>query len=95
MIRHKLAIPYAQKENIIEYKKNKISNTVLSYAIEAVSKSDEDRISEALQKLAEEDPTFTDTRNTETHQQILSGLGSVQLEVLLDKLKDNYSVNTK
>ncbi|MDD7463081.1 MAG: elongation factor G [Anaerococcus sp.] len=83
------------KENIIEYKKIKYPTPVLSYAIEAVSKNDEDRISEALQKLAEEDPTFTDTRNTETHQQILSGLGSVQLEVLLDKLKDNYSVNTE
>ncbi|MDD7305206.1 MAG: elongation factor G [Peptoniphilaceae bacterium] len=83
------------KENIIEYKKIKYPRPVLSYAIEAVSKNDEDRISEALQKLSEEDPTFTDTRNIETHQEILSGLGNVQLDVLLDKLKDNYSVNAK
>lgn len=83
------------KENIIEYKKIKYPKPVLSYAIEAVSKNDEDKISEALQRLAEEDPTFLDQRNSETHQQILSGLGNVQLEVLMDKLKDNYSVNTK
>ncbi|MGO3018357.1 MAG: elongation factor G [Anaerococcus sp.] len=83
------------KANPIEYKKINYPTPVLSYAIEAVSKNDEDRISEALQRLAEEDPTFTDTRNTETHQQILSGLGSIQLDVLMDKLKDNYSVNTQ
>jgi elongation factor G len=83
------------KNNVIEYKKIKYPKPVLSYAIEAVSKNDEDKISEALQRLAEEDPTFVDQRNPETNQQILSGLGNVQLDVLLDKLKDNYSVNAK
>lgn len=43
----------------------------------------------------EEDPTFKDERNIETHQQILSGLGNVQLEVIMDKLRDNYGVNTE
>lgn len=83
------------KENVIEYKQIKYPTPVLSIAIEASSKQDEDRISDALQRLSEEDPTFTDTRNIETHQQILSGLGSVQLDVLRDKLKDNYSVSTE
>lgn len=83
------------KENPIEYKKIKYPTPVLSYAIEAESKNDEDKISLALKKLAEEDPTFSDDRNKETHQEVLSGLGNVQLEVLLDKLKDNYAVNTK
>lgn len=82
------------KDHEIEYKKITYPKPVLSYAIEAVTKNDEDKISEALQRLAEEDPTFVEERNSETHQQILQGLGNVQLEVLLDKLKDNYSVNT-
>lgn len=83
------------KENPIEYKKIKYPTPVLSYAIEAESKNDEDKISSALKKLSEEDPTFKDERNKETHQEVLSGLGNVQLEILMDKLKDNYSVNTK
>lgn len=83
------------KDNLIEYKKIKYPSPVLSFAIKAESKSDEDKISSALKKLSEEDPTFTDKRDAETNQEVLSGLGSVQLEVLMDKLRDNYSVNTK
>src|SRR5699024_10339882 len=83
------------KENEIEYKKIKYPKPVLFYAIKAVSRADEDKISEALQKLNEEDPTFANEMNRETSQQVLSGLGNVQLEVLMDKLKDNYSVNTE
>ena len=83
------------KENKIEYKKIKYPKPVLFYAIKAVSRADEDKISEALQKLNEEDPTFANEMNRETSQQVLSGLGNVQLEVLMDKLKDNYSVNTE
>ena len=85
----------ATKENKIEYKRIKYPQPVLFFAIKALSKNDEDKISEALQKLAEEDPTFKEERNQETSQSILSGLGNVQLEVLMDKLKDNYSVNTE
>lgn len=83
------------KDNPIEYKRIKYPKPVLYYAIEAESKNDEDKISAALKKLSEEDPTFEDRRDAETNQEILAGLGNVQLEVLMDKLKDNYSVNTK
>lgn len=85
----------ATAANKIEYKQIKYPKPVLFYAINAVSKNDEDKISEALQRLIEENPTFKDERNTETHQQILSGLGNVQLEVIMDKLRDNYGVNTE
>lgn len=85
----------ASKDKPIEYKPIKYPKPVLFYAIKAVSKNDEDKISEALQKLIEEDPTFKDERNMETSQQILSGLGNVQLEVIMDKLRDNYGVNTE
>lgn len=83
------------KENKILYKQVKYPKPVLFYAIKAVSRADEDKISEALQKLAEEDPSFNNEMNRETSQQVLSGLGNVQLEVIMDKLKDNYSVNTE
>ena len=85
----------ASKDKPIVYKPIKYPKPVLFYAIKAVSKNDEDKISEALQKLIEEDPTFKDERNMETSQQILSGLGNVQLEVIMDKLRDNYGVNTE
>ena len=85
----------ATKDKPIEYKALKYPKPVLFYAIEAVSKADEDKISEALQKLGEEDVTFKDDRKIETSQQILSGLGNVQLEVIMDKLRDNYGVNTE
>ena len=85
----------ATKDNPIEYKQIKYPKPVLYYAIEAVSKNDEDKISEALQRLAEEDPTFKSERNIETSQQVLSGLGSVQLEVIMNKLADSYGVHTK
>ena len=85
----------ATTANKIEYKPIKYPKAVLSYAIKAISKNDEDKISEALQRLIEEDPTFVDERNIETHQQILSGLGNVQLEVIMDKLRDNYGVSTE
>ena len=73
------------KDNPIEYKKIKYPRPVLYYAIEAESKNDEDKISAALKKLSEEDPTFEDRRDAETHQEVLAGLGNVQLEVLMDK----------
>ena len=83
------------KDNPIEYKRIKYPKPVLYYATEAESNNDEDKISAASKKLSEEDPTFEDRRDAETNQEVLAGLGNVQLEVLMDKLKDNYSVNTK
>src|SRR5699024_11876453 len=65
----------SSKENKIEYKQIKYPKPVLFYAIKAVSRADEDKISEALQKLNEEDPTFANEMNRETSQQVLSGLG--------------------
>lgn len=83
------------KDDKILYKEVKYPKPVLFYAIKAVSRADEDKISQALAKLSEEDPSFDNQMNTETSQQVLSGLGNVQLEVLMDKLRDNYSVNTE
>ena len=85
----------ANKDKPIEYKPIKYPKPVLFYAINPVTKNDEDKISEALTRLIEEDPTLKDERNIETHQQILSGLGNVQIEVIMDKLRDNYSVDTE
>ncbi|MCI5839702.1 MAG: elongation factor G [Peptoniphilaceae bacterium] len=85
----------ADKNHPVEYKKVNLPKPVLFYAIEAESKADEDKISSSLSKLHEEDPTFTDKRNPETNQEILGGIGNVQLDVILSKLKNIYGVSAK
>lgn len=61
-------------------------------AIKAVKKGEEEKIASGLLRLSEEDPSLKFSNNTETHQQILSGLGEQQLEVAVSRLKDRFSV---
>lgn len=65
---------------------------VIDIAIEPKTKADQEKMSLALQKLAEEDPTFRVHSDTETNQTILSGMGELHLEVLVDRLKREFSV---
>jgi elongation factor G len=68
---------------------------VLSVAIEPKTRADQDRMGEALQKLAEEDPTFKVTYNQETGQTIISGMGELHLEVLIRRLLSEFGVGAK
>ncbi len=65
---------------------------VIELAIEPKSKADQDKLSTALQKLSEEDPTFRATTNHETGQTVISGMGELHLEVLVDRMKREFSV---
>jgi elongation factor G len=65
---------------------------VISFALEARSKADEDKIHNALHKLVEEDPTLQVLRDEETHELILSGMGQVHVEVTTEKLKRKFNV---
>src|SRR5690625_2472967 len=60
---------------------------VISVAIEPKTKADQDKMGIALGKLAEEDPTFTTETNTETGQTLISGMGELHLDVIVDRLK--------
>ena len=82
----------ADKNNPIVYKTIKQPQASLSYAVVAKTKKDEDKIGHALQKIREEDTSFTFERNNETKQLLLSGVGNVQLQVVTDKLKNKYGV---
>ncbi len=64
----------------------------ISFAIEPKTKKDEDKISNALHKLQEEDPSFRAERDSETKELILSGNGQLHVEVLISKLKKQYGV---
>ncbi|MDD5021827.1 MAG: elongation factor G [Endomicrobiaceae bacterium] len=65
---------------------------VISVAIEPKSKADEEKLANALSKLAEEDPTFTVRTDEETSQTIISGMGELHLEVLVDRMKREFNV---
>lgn len=82
----------SEKSNPTKYKRLKYPQATLYYAIEPASKGDEEKISASLLKLQEEDPTFVINRNKETKQLTIGGQGTVQLQVILDKLKNNYGV---
>ncbi|OGM21844.1 translation elongation factor G, partial [Candidatus Woesebacteria bacterium RIFCSPHIGHO2_01_FULL_38_9] len=68
---------------------------VISLAIEPATKSDQEKMGLALQKLSDEDPTFKIKSNPETGQTIISGMGELQLEVLVDRMKREFSVDAK
>jgi len=65
---------------------------VISLAIEPATKSDQEKMGNALGKLSDEDPTFRIKSNQETGQTIISGMGELQLEVLVDRMKREFSV---
>jgi len=68
---------------------------VVSVAVEPKSKADQDRIGEAMQKLTEEDPTFLTHYDDETGQTIISGMGELHLEVILERMRREFKVETK
>ena len=65
---------------------------VMSVAIEPKSQADQDRLTGALVKLSEEDPTFVIRQDTETAQTIISGMGELHLEVVVERLRREFSV---
>ena len=65
---------------------------VVAVSVEPVSKGDQDLLSKGLQKLGEEDPTFKVSTDEETGQTIISGMGELHLEILVDRLKREFKV---
>lgn len=62
-------------------------------AVEAMNKNDEDKISQGIQRLLDEDPSFTYTRNAETKQSVLGVQGEIHVNALKDKLKEKFGVD--
>jgi len=65
---------------------------VIRLSVEPKSKADQDKMGIALQKLAEEDPTFQTTTDEETGQTIIAGMGELHLDVLVDRMKREFNV---
>lgn len=68
---------------------------VISVAIEPKTQADQDRMSDALQRLAEEDPTFRVRTDEQTGQTLISGMGELHLEVLVDRMLREFRVGAK
>ncbi len=65
---------------------------VISVAIEPKTKADQEKMGMAMQKLAEEDPTFKIHTDEETLQTIISGMGELHLDIIVDRMKREFKV---
>jgi len=80
------------KNNPIQYPGIKFPSPALFKAIEPKAQGDEEKIGVSLQKLNDEDPSFTLNRNKETKQLVIGGQGNIQIDVIVSKLKRNFGV---
>ncbi len=71
----------------------KFPNPVIDVAIEPKTKADQDKLAIALQKLSEEDPTFRVHTDAETAQTIISGMGELHLEIIVDRMQREFKVD--
>ncbi len=76
----------------IIFDKVEIPHPIMSFAIEPKTRGDEDKIASSIHRLTEEDPTIVFSRNVETKEMILSGMGQVHIEVNIDKMKRKFGV---
>ena len=81
------------KGNIVTFETIAFPHPAMAMAIMPKAKGDEEKISSGLHRLMEEDPTLALELNTETHQQIIRGIGEQHIEVAVSKLKTKYGVS--
>ncbi len=78
--------------SLIILEKMEFPEPVIHIAIEPKTKADQEKLGESLVKLTEEDPTFRMSTNEETGQTIISGMGELHLEIIVDRLKREFKV---
>jgi elongation factor G len=83
----------ADKDDPVILEAMSFPEPVIRVAIEPKTKVDQDKLSEALAKLAEEDPTFRVSSDEETGQTLISGMGELHLEIIVDRLQREFKVN--
>ncbi|HPK00500.1 MAG TPA: elongation factor G [Candidatus Hydrogenedentes bacterium] len=72
-----------------------LPESMVKLAISPKSRADEDKIGEALNRMAEEDPTFTHYRDTATNEHVIRGMGDLQLDILLERMKRKFNVEAE
>jgi elongation factor G len=74
------------------FEKMNFMTPVISLAVEPKTSQDEEKLKDVLNKMVEEDPTFTVSQNTDTGQTILSGMGELHLDIVVDRLKREFNI---
>lgn len=80
------------EDDLIVLEKMEFPEPVIQIAIEPKTKADQDKLSDALVKLSDEDPTFKVKVDDETGQTLISGMGELHLEILVDRMKREFKV---
>ncbi|AND37753.1 MULTISPECIES: elongation factor G [Cytobacillus] len=80
------------EKNLVILESMEFPEPVISLSIEPKSKADQDKMTTALQKLQEEDPTFRAHTDQETGQVIIAGMGELHLDILVDRMKREFKV---
>ena len=83
------------KDHPIILERTQFPEPVIDQAIEPKTKPDQDKLEEALKRLMQEDPSFRSRVDAETGQNIISGMGELHLEVMVDRLQREFRVNCK
>jgi elongation factor G len=83
----------AAKDHPIVIEHIKYPEAAISFAIEAKSRGDEDKLGAAIQRIIEEDPTISFTRDEQTKEFLISGQGQLHVEIVVSKLKKKYGVD--
>jgi len=82
----------ASKGTSFHYPPIQFPQPVYSVAVEAKSRADEDKLSTALHRMLEEDPTLSFEKNVDTGDNVLSGMGDLHLDIVLARIKERYGV---
>ncbi|MBI4845079.1 MAG: elongation factor G [Candidatus Omnitrophica bacterium] len=80
------------EDNLIVLEAMEFPAPVMALSIKPQSRADQDKLGKGLMRLAEEDPTFTVSSDKETEETILSGMGELHLEIIVDRLKHEFNV---
>ncbi len=80
------------QDKLIQFEAMDFPEPVISVSVEAATKQDQENLTTALVKLADEDPTFRVHTDEETGQTIISGMGELHLEIIVDRLKREFNV---
>ena len=82
-------------DNSLTFLPLRLPEPVHSVAVNAVQKKDDDKLGEFLVRAAEEDKTFRYSFNTETKETVISGMGELQINIILDKIKNNQKIEVE
>ena len=81
------------EEHVITLERMEFPEPVIAVVVEPRTLADQERMESALQKLAQEDPSFRVGRDNETGQMLISGMGELHLEIIVDRMRREYGVN--